>query len=120
LRAPGGVVYMLDFEDTRRGLRARLRDLGCADDELARFYYASPSDPLTPASAEEVAAFVAGAKPGLVVLDGVNAAMNLNGMDINDNNDVTRFTRHVLRPLAAHGAAVLTIDHVTKSKDSRG
>jgi hypothetical protein len=59
-------------------------------------------------------------KPSLIVVDGVNAAMNVMGLDLEKNKDATSFSQEVLRPLRLHNAAIITIDHVTKSKDNRG
>ena len=59
-------------------------------------------------------------KPSLIVVDGVNAAMNVMGLDLEKNKDATSFSQEVLRPMRLHNAAILTIDHVTKSKDNRG
>lgn len=59
-------------------------------------------------------------KPSLVVVDGVNAAMNLMGLDLEKNKDATHFSQTILRPLRTFGSGILTIDHVTKSKDNRG
>ncbi len=58
--------------------------------------------------------------PTLIVVDGVNAAMNLLGLDLEKNKDATHFSQKVLKPLRIGGAGILTIDHVTKSKDNRG
>jgi hypothetical protein len=58
--------------------------------------------------------------PTLIVVDGVNAAMNLMNLDLEKNKDATTFSQTVLRPLRVGGAGILTIDHVTKSKDNRG
>ena len=55
-----------------------------------------------------------------MLFDGVNAAMTLLGLDLEKNKDATAFSLQLLRPLKRTGAAVVTIDHVTKSKDNRG
>jgi hypothetical protein len=46
--------------------------------------------------------------------------MNVMGLDLEKNKDATSFSQEVLRPMRLHNAAILTIDHVTKSKDNRG
>jgi hypothetical protein len=46
--------------------------------------------------------------------------MNLLGLDLEKNKDATHFSQKVLKPLRIGGAGILTIDHVTKSKDNRG
>lgn len=116
----GHVVLILDFEDTARGVVGRLRALGAGDDELRRLVYVSPDEPLHDQAARDLEAVTTSFRPTLIVVDGVNAAMTLLGLDLNSNTDATRFSLEVLRPLKRTGAAVVTIDHVTKSKDGRG
>jgi len=50
----------------------------------------------------------------------VNAAMTLLNLDLTSNRDATFFSQQLLKPLALSGAGVITIDHVTKSKEGRG
>jgi hypothetical protein len=59
-------------------------------------------------------------QPELIVVDGVNAAMTLLNLDLTSNRDATFFSQQLLKPLALSGAGVITIDHVTKSKEGRG
>ncbi|WP_413617131.1 AAA family ATPase [Gordonia rubripertincta] len=57
----------------------------------------------------------------LVVIDGVTAALATHGINSNDNDEITRWWREVPNAVATRtGAAVLLIDHVTKSNDGRG
>jgi hypothetical protein len=44
----------------------------------------------------------------------------LLGLDLEKNKDATEFSQRILKPLRVGGAGILTIDHVTKSKDNRG
>jgi hypothetical protein len=46
--------------------------------------------------------------------------MQIDGLDPNDNAQIARWWRTYCIPPAHIGAAVVTIDHVAKSKDSRG
>ena len=57
-------------------------------------------------------------QPELVVLDGVNAAMTLQGLDLVSNKDATTFAQQILKPLTKNGAAVVYVDHTPKSKDN--
>ncbi|MBW3557116.1 MAG: AAA family ATPase [Actinobacteria bacterium] len=59
-------------------------------------------------------------QPVLVVIDGQTEAMALNGLSINDNDDIATFNKLLPNHFARAGAAVLTLDHVTKSKEDRG
>lgn len=113
------VVYY-DFEDSARGILNRLRILGASDDQLKNLLYASPDETLTLAASADLYGSLTSFNPDLVVLDGVNAAMTLLGLDLNSNTDATKFSQAILRPLKSQGAAVLTIDHVPKNKDNRG
>jgi hypothetical protein len=46
--------------------------------------------------------------------------MTLLNLELTSNRDATFFSQQLLKPLAMSGAAVITIDHVTKSKEGRG
>jgi len=116
----GNTVFYIDFEDSARGILNRLKTLKTPTERFKAFMYANPDSPHTPAISEALMATLAEFKPSLVVVDGVNAAMNLMGLDLEKNKDATEFSQKILRPLRAFGSGILTIDHVTKSKDSRG
>jgi hypothetical protein len=116
----GNQVFYLDFEDSRQGIRSRLKSLGVEQTNLKSFSYANPDDAFDLAVRDFLQVALEESKPTLVVVDGVNAAMNLMGLDLEKNKDATYFSQMVLRPLRNFGAAVVTIDHVTKSKDARG
>ena len=116
----GNTVFYIDFEDSARGILNRLKTLKTPTERFKAFLYANPDSPHTPAISEALMASLAEFRPSLVVVDGVNAAMNLMGLDLEKNKDATAFSQTILRPLRAFGAGILTIDHVTKSKDTRG
>jgi hypothetical protein len=117
----GGSALYVDFEDTARGVVARLLALGVEPDVLgARLGYISPNEPLGGVARDELFATIDRLRPDLIVLDGVNAALNLLGLDLSSNKDVTAWYQIVLRPLAVTGAAVLLVDHVTKQAEGRG
>jgi len=116
----GNFVFYLDFEDSVRGIYNRLKTLGADLSHFKTFLYSNPSEPLTEGAREALLTKIDQYKPSLIVVDGVNAAMNVMGLDLEKNKDATAFSQEVLRPLRLHNAAILTIDHVTKSKDNRG
>lgn len=118
--AKGHVVFYVDFEDSGRGIRGRLKALGVQQHHFEQFHYASPDGPYDAEAQQALLPAIRDGRPTLLVMDGVNAAMNLLGLDLEKNKDATQFSQVVLRPLRLWGAAVLTIDHVTKSKDTRG
>lgn len=116
----GNTVFYIDFEDSARGILNRLKTLKTPTERFRAFLYANPDTPFTPAVSEALLASLSEFKPSLVVVDGVNAAMNLMGLDLEKNKDATEFSQKILRPLRTFGSGILTIDHVTKSKDNRG
>jgi hypothetical protein len=124
LRAGAAVLY-LDFESDPSGIVERLRLLGADMRAVAeRFVYLQPaSDPHR--SKADNAAFLAtlDAHPySLVVVDGVSESMDVLGLDVKDPNaSAIEWARKLPRFVADRtGAAVVQIDHVTKSAESRG
>ena len=113
-------VFYLDFEDSKRGMFNRLKTMQTPSEDFRGFHYANPDSPLSEGEKEALMTKIDLIQPTLIVVDGVNAAMNLFGWDLEKNKDATAFNQWVLRPLRLNGAAVITIDHVTKSKDNRG
>lgn len=57
-------------------------------------------------------------KPRLVILDGVNEAMALHGVRINDPEGTAAFRRKMVKPFTAIGAAVLSLDHLVKDSEA--
>jgi KaiC/GvpD/RAD55 family RecA-like ATPase len=114
------IVFYIDFEDSARGILNRLKTLKVATDKFKLFRYANPDEPIGEGIGEIMRTEIMAYLPSLIVVDGVNAAMNLLGLDLEKNKDATTFSQKVLKPLRIGGAAILTIDHVTKSKDNRG
>jgi len=116
----GNPVFYLDFEDSVRGIYNRLKTLGADLSHFKTFLYSNPTEALTAGAREALLTKIEQFKPSLIVVDGVNAAMNVMGLDLEKNKDATSFSQEVLRPLRLHNAGIITIDHVTKSKDNRG
>ena len=114
------IVFYLDFEDSARSILNRLKTLRVPTDKFKLFRYANPDEPLGEGIGEIMRTEIMAYLPTLIVVDGVNAAMNLLGLDLEKNKDATHFSQKVLKPLRIGGAGILTIDHVTKSKDNRG
>ena len=113
------VIY-LDFEDSGKGILARLRSLGVEDKRFENFTYANPDQNLTLEERLDLVDALAEIQPELIIVDGVNAAMTLLNLELTSNRDATFFSQQLLKPLASSGACVITIDHVPKSKDNRG
>ena len=113
------VIY-IDFEDSGKGILSRLRSLGLEDHHFENFTYANPDQNLTLDERIDLIDALVEIQPELIVVDGVNAAMTLLNLELTSNRDATFFSQQLLKPLAMSGAAVVTIDHVTKSKEGRG
>ena len=114
------VIY-IDFESDAMDLIHRLQLLQVTQAEiLQNFIYIKPDtardhdDPHWQQILEKDAAT-------LVVIDGVTEALTMWGGESKDNDSITRWMRIFPRKIAeSSGACVLTIDHVTKDKESRG
>lgn len=112
----GDCVLYVDFEDTAASAIGRLLALGTPPEAiLERFVYVRPCDPFTP----EVLTDLLDARDyDLAVLDGLSEAYALLGLD--PHVDAAKFLAALPRRIAERGAAVVEIDHVVKSKESRG
>ncbi len=75
--------------------------------------------PARPARGEWLAPLLA-PPPVLVIHDGVNEAMSLQGDEIFGADGAATFRRTLIKPCLAAGAATLSCDHVTKSSEGRG
>lgn len=122
-----GKVLYVDFEDDDRGLVSRLLSLGLTRQQIELWFeYVRPFGPLTSGNAftmgyvaleetlENIDEYLE-----LVVIDGVTEAMTLEGLDLNSNADIASWIALLPRKVAKK-AAVIVIDHVTKSKETRG
>lgn len=114
----GQRVLYIDFEDCAANVTGRLLALGAPTDAIGeRLAYVQPADPLTPAALKKL---LSSHPFALAILDGMSEAYALLGLDSYSNSDVPVFLSRLPRPIAATGAAVVLIDHVTKSKEGRG
>lgn len=118
----GNHVIYLDFEDDRGPVVNRLLSLGAdADAILERFHYIRPESPLSAVpNGSDIADVFQQYQPTLVILDGVTEAMTLHGLNPLDNADCAKFGRMLPRRMADLGAAVASLDHLTKSSEGRG
>lgn len=119
--ASGHKVLFLDFEDGPGAVAGRMTAMGARKAHLVNsLHYHQISQPWSPEAAEVLGHIVAATDFSLVVVDGVTEAMSACGLNPSDNSDVAKWWTMIPRRLAAGGAAVIIIDHVTKDRESRG
>ena len=58
-------------------------------------------------------------RPAVAVVDSIGELLPLHGANSNNSGEFTTVHTNVLKPLAKAGAAVLAVDHLAKSPDSR-
>lgn len=124
----GRRVLWIDFEDDERGIVARLLSIGASRDNIrTQFTYIRPEEPLHDSHGRATAGnaalgVVLEAGPwDLAVIDGVTEAMTTEGLDLMSNADAAAWSRRLPKRITtATGAAVIVIDHVTKSSEGRG
>lgn len=116
----GHHVLYVDFEDSAPSVVGRLRVLGLEDDAIGgRFHYVRPDESIIGHEGRigDLCQFHA---VGLVVVDGVTEAMAVHGLSLMNNDDIAKFIKTLPRVIQRTGAAVVMIDHVTKSREDRG
>lgn len=118
----GGRVLYLDFESDAASVTMRLKEFGATSENIIRgFTYLNPE--VKPNAGRDLEAWnsLLSGKYDLAVIDGVTDALGIWGCSTQDNDDVSRWSRDLPDQLARKtGAAVLMIDHVTKSTEGRG
>jgi hypothetical protein len=114
LAADEDVLY-IDFEDSAPAVIDRLLDLGADAARILRhFRYVRPDEPLVDLEP------LLDPPPVLAILDGITEGLTAHGLDLRDNTDIAKWLALLPRPLQRAGAAVVQVDHVTKSRDDRG
>jgi hypothetical protein len=119
----GNRCLYVDFESDPVTIVNRLLMLGATKDDILRnLHYVNPENNPAMFSEESYAwEQLLKARYTLAVIDGVTEAFAVFGVKSIDNDEVTVWGRTVPRRLASKtGAAVVVIDHVTKSSDGRG
>lgn len=115
--ARGGRVLYLDYESDERSILLRLRALGLEREWLKQFDYICPDGPR-----DAFFAALLESAYDLCVIDGVTAALAVEpDTKSNDGDAVTAWDKALPRRIARRTeAAVVMVDHVSKSKDTRG
>jgi hypothetical protein len=117
----GGTALFIDLDDNGvASIVSRLLMLHAPVEALhaGRFRYCSPAGPDRLEEAIKDSVGGTGA-PDIVVIDCVGELVPMFGGNNNDSDDFTRIIRITAGPLARAGAAVVLIDHMAKSNDSR-
>jgi hypothetical protein len=115
------VIYC-DFEDGPESVVERLRALGATVEQItSHLTYVNPAGPFDELAKEAMEEAIAHkGPPTLAIIDGVTEAMGELGLDPIKGPDVAAYFASSPRWLARTGAAVVLIDHVTKSRENRG
>lgn len=119
----GHRVMLLDEESGAAQTAYRLQAMGADPDLITErlLYYQRPSIDMSPEDLDALFRTVAEERPSLVIIDSVADALGQAQLDEDSNVEVTRWAKQVLEPLKfAYKCSVVAIDHVTKSKDTRG
>lgn len=112
--ARGERVLYVDFEDRGEEVLPRLRALGVQREHLKNLDYITPDGPADGTFAR----LIEENDYALGVIDGVTAAMGEYRLKSNAQDDVTQWHKLLPRWIADRtGAAVVVIDHVSKSAE---
>lgn len=117
----GNSVLYIDFESDGASIASRMRTLGVADELIMdsdRFAYVHPENRLETDDDAEAFRRLTQYPASLVVIDGVNEALSLFGLDPDRAPDIAEFYRTFAHRFPK--AAVVMIDHVVKSQDNQG
>lgn len=123
LMRDGHRVMWVDEESGEAQTAFRLGTLGATRETLDEgfYYYAHPGISIRPQDLDKMFRVVSDVKPALVVFDSAADMLDVSELDEDVNREVTRWIKAVLDPLKhTYGAASVVIDHVVKSRDSRG
>lgn len=117
----GHNVLYLDFEDTPQCVVERLLALGATHRAIKdHLDYRRPENAPGFSDTDEWNDILH-TEYAMIVVDGVTQALSYFGKKSDDNGDVTSWMSGFVNKLAdTTGAAVVLIDHVTKSHDGRG
>lgn len=118
--ASDGRATFIDFESDPVTVITRLKALGLSPEQIKRgFTYKRPE--IAPRPDDPAWLDLMDTDDDIVIVDGVTEALTVFGTKSVDNDEVAAWMRAFPRAIATKtNAAVVLIDHVTKSKDDRG
>lgn len=113
-------VVWLDFESQGAAAVSRLVTLGCSPEDVRKYFHlVEPESAFSEQDRGDLDALLAYV-PTLVIFDAANDVLTLQGGRLNDVDTIAKFDTLLLLPFKRAGAAVVVIDHVAKSAESRG
>ncbi len=118
-----GHALWVDFESDAGTVCARLLLLGCTPVQiLTGFHYVAPwSKPSTEEDQRAWFGRTLNRRYDIAVIDAMAGALSLFGLKADSEADITNFYRVMPDMITARtGAAVVTVDHVVKDKETRG
>lgn len=114
----GSAVYV-DWEDSVTGIVGRLLALGVVPAAITdRVRYVRPTGAFGAVERAELLDIIGDLNADLVILDGVAASMQREGLDEDRAPDFYQWLERCPRPIADTGAAVLALDHVRKDAEA--
>lgn len=119
----GHNVLFIDFEGAAQSIVERLQNLGVSEQQIKeQFFYSQPGVTFNELQQDDLAGFIIDhGSPSLVIIDGITEAMSQAALNPDVGTDVVKFYDGAPRWFARfYGSAVVMIDHVTKSKETRG
>jgi hypothetical protein len=118
----GHPVVIVDWESNAQTVVGRLLLMGAPREAIREHLdYIRPEAAPTALAERDAWEALLATQAALVVLDGVTEALSSSGHSTLDNDEVTSWMREVPRRIAQRtGAAVVLVDHVTKSTEGRG
>lgn len=125
---PTARVLWIDYESSAPKFGGRCRAFSLDPELIERIDYINPrhpiSNPKLPGASSEhypyLRELVEVNPYRLAVVDTMTGALSVEGLDPNVGTDIETAYRWLFRTITANGAAVLVLDHVTKSGESRG
>lgn len=111
----GASVILVDYEDHEAAVLERFAELGATDDDFERLVYVSGLDVAHADIVSHLRGSIGTRDYGLLVVDGVTAALSSAGLSGRDEQELTAWSDRMLRTTRA----ALCVDHVVKAVDDR-
>lgn len=116
----GNTCIFIDAEDNANSICARLAHIGAKPDDILNYLsYHRPQDPFLKHNVEYIRQLAIEHTATLIVIDSLGECFGIEGVNEDSDYEVAPWLRRVPRKLADTGAAVIVIDHVTHSQNTR-